>query len=303
MDRHRREPRTPTTQAREPSRRTFLACAAGSFALWDARLARGREINADPVFEKIRWLPFYGERADESILSNYDIVVLDGAFKGSLGQIAQRGAKICGYISLGEIRQSDPAFATLDSSIVLGDNPDWQGTRRIDVRKPSWADFVVERRIPELMSKGFTGLMLDTLDTPPYLEASDPVRCGGMRDAAVLLVRRIRSRWPQMMLIINRGYALLPDIVGELDAVVAESLMTCPKDGGFAWVDTHEVQLQMRLLQPARERRPPLAILSLDYWQPDDRDTIAEIYRRERAFGHHPYVGTRSLDHIVPGSS
>jgi hypothetical protein len=60
------------------------------------------------------------------------------------------------------------------------------------------------------------------------------------------------------------------------------------------------VERQLTLLNPAVSRRPPLPILSLDYWDPDDTGTIAEIYRRERELGHHPYVATRSLDQIVP---
>jgi hypothetical protein len=144
--------------------------------------------------------------------------------------------------------------------------------------------------------------MFDTLDTPPYLELLDPARYRGMRDAAIGLVDSIGARWPEMMLIMNRGYALLPDVVQKIDAIIAESLMTTPdrQTGGFAWVDSHQVELQLRLLDPAVGRRPPLPILSLDYWDPNDARTIAEIYRRERKLGHHPYVATRLLDQIVP---
>jgi hypothetical protein len=105
-----------------------------------------------------------------------------------------------------------------------------------------------------------------------------------------------------MMLIMNRGYALLPDVVEKVDAVIAESLITSPdrQTGGFAWVQPDQVELQLKLLNPATRRLPSLPILSLDYWDPNDTGTIAEIYRRERELGHHPYVATRSLDQIVP---
>ena len=64
--------------------------------------------------------------------------------------------------------------------------------------------------------------------------------------------------------------------------------------------DPRQVELQLRLLSPAARRLPPLPILSLDYWDPNDAVTIARIYRQERELGHHPYVATRSLDQIVP---
>ena len=43
-------------------------------------------------------------------------------------------------------------------------------------RHPSWRSLVLDQRIPSLASQGFTGLMFDTLDTPPYLELLDPAR-------------------------------------------------------------------------------------------------------------------------------
>ena len=75
---------------------------------------------------------------------------------------------------------------------------------------------------------------------------------------------------------------------------------TGPRGENFVWVDRQQLDLQLALLQPAMRRDPPLPVLSLDYWNPDDTSTIAEIYRRERELGHHPYVATRSLDLIVP---
>ncbi len=260
--------------------------------------AKPRLISANPL----RWLAFYGERADESVLATYDIVVLDPGFQGSIHRVADSGARVCGYTSLGEIKISDPFLEFVDRAALLDENPEWAGTRRVDVRHPSWRALILDRTIPSIAAKGFTGLMFDTLDTAPYLELVNPVRYHGMRAAATELVETIRLYWPGMTLIMNRGYALLPDLLEKIDAVIAESLMTSPdqRTGGFSWVDPRQVELQLTLLKPAARRTPPLPILSLDYWFPEDVGTIAAIYRRERDLGHHPYVATRLLDQIVP---
>jgi uncharacterized protein (TIGR01370 family) len=284
------------------TRRTFLAATAG--VLCAATGTRNSsETSSFPTTEKsLRWLAFYGMTADESILATYDIVVLDSAFHGSINLVAGPGTQVCGYLSLGEIRTSDPLFAHLERAALLPENPDWPGTRRVDIRYRSWRSLVLDRQIPALASQGFTGLMFDTLDTPSYLELLDPARYHGMQEAAIGLVDSIRVRWPEMMLIMNRGYALLPDVVQKVDAVIAESLMTSPdrRTGGYALIDSRQVESQLALLRPAVCRRPPLPILSLDYWDPKDSSTIAEIYRRQRELGHHPYVATRLLDQIVP---
>ena len=292
----------PAPTARGQTRRGFLAATAGLLTAATGRPSSSRARVYAAAENSIRWLVFYGMTAEESILATYDSVVLDPGFQGSISRLADAGTPVCGYLSLGEIRTSDPFLTFVDPAALLPENPDWPGTRRVDIRNPSWHLLMLDRRIPSLVSQGFTGLMLDTLDTPPYLESLDPVRYGGMREAAVALVHSIRLRWPEMALIMNRGYALLPDVVEDVDAIIAESLMTSPDRGGrgFAWVDLHEVEEQLMLLDPAARRHPALPILSLDYWDPKDTNTIAEIYRRERGIGHHPYVATRALDIIVP---
>jgi len=286
------------------TRRAFLAAGGGLVSAIAAKCAAAAASASREAAEPkpIRWVVFYGTTADQAVLETYDIVVLDSEFQGRIRLPASSATRMCGYVSLGEIRMADPLLRFMDRAAVLGQNPDWPGTQRVDIRHPSWKSLVVDRRIPSLIARGFTGLMLDTLDTPPYLEQLDASRYRGMRAAAAELVDSIRARWPEMMLIMNRGYALLPDVFQKIDAVIAESLITSAdwRTGQFTWLAHREVDLQLELLKPATNRRPPLPVLSLDYWDPDDEQTIAEIYRRERQLGHHPYVATRSLDRIVP---
>ena len=285
----------------ERTRRAFLKTSAGLLSAMGYANPSKADALLTPT-KVIRWLVFYGYQADEDTLSTYDIVVLDLGFHGSISKVAQAGARVCGYLSLCEIKTTDPFFEFVDRAALLEANPDWPGTYRVDLRHASWRALVLDKMIPSIAAKDFNGLMLDTLDTAPYLEQTNPRRYHGMRGAAVELVSTIRSRWPGMTLIMNRGYALLPDLVDKLDAVIAESLITRPdpQSGGFAWVDPDQVELQLSLLRPAAGRIPPLPILSLDYWSPEDVKTIAEIYRRERGLGHQPYVATRLLDQIVP---
>jgi polysaccharide biosynthesis protein PelA len=257
-------------------------------------------MNAVPA-KSLRWVAFYGQNTDEAALAAYDIVVLDPGFLGAIDAVARSGAQVYGYLSLGEIRTANPVFASLDRAAVLSESAMWHGTHQLDIRHPSWRSLVLDRLVPSILDQGFTGVMLDTLDTPPHLEQMDGKRNAGMRQAAIDLVRAIRARNPGIKLIMNRGYALLPSVVDVLDALIAESLLTRPDPatGSAAWVSAREVAQQLALLAPALRRSRPLPILSLDYWAPDDTATIEQIYRRERKFGHHPYVATPLMDRIL----
>jgi polysaccharide biosynthesis protein PelA len=286
-----------------PLRRTILTACATVFvaasSMWAAKSCTAKAAS-EPC---VKWIAFYGQTADEQVLSSYNMVFLDPAFKGSIAAVAKAGAHVCAYVSLGEIRISDTFYDRVDPAALLEENPAWPGTRRIDVRHQSWKELVLGEIIPFIVAKGFTGLLLDTLDTPPYLEELDPNGKRGMRQAAVDLVHAIDKSYPNMLVIMNRGYALLPSVVENVDGIVAESLLTTTDHSGdskFKWNEPSEVAMQLSLLAPALNRQPRLPILSLDYWDPEDASNIRRIYLRQRQLGHHPYVATRMLDRIIP---
>ena len=200
------------------SRRTLLMSAAKVPAVSVAAVGASAASK-----DAMKWVVFYGEYADEQVLSAYDLVILDPMFKGSVAATAERGARVCAYLSLGEIRVSDPLYARADRGALLDENQAWPGTRRVDLRNRDWRDLVVRQLVPAIVTGGFGGIMLDTLDTPPYLEQINPRANAGMRQAAIDLVRDIRASQPGMLLLINRGYAILPDLADSIDGIIAES--------------------------------------------------------------------------------
>ena len=246
-----------------------------------------------------RWTVFYGQHASHLEFAGFDTVILDPGFASPLELLTAGGARTFGYLSLGEIRRSAPLFDKLtEHTMLLGDQPAWPGTSRVDLRSPAWTSLVLQEAVPAIVERGFSGLFLDTIDTPLHLETTDRLRFAGMQVAAVALVRAIRDNVPHMPIIMNRGYTLLPELTGSIDAVIAESCLTTYD---FAtktnrWVSPESVVQVQALLRPARDRRIP--ILSLDYWDPGDIATIRTIYQRERSLGHAPYVSTILLDRI-----
>lgn len=282
------------------SRRILLSIMGAGFAI-PAAFGLSYYVDIMPA-KQLRWVVFYGQTTDEAVLATYDIVILDPGFLGSIKAVAASGAQVFGYLSLGEIRVASSFFDRVDPEAVLGASLSSEGARKLDIRHPSWQSLVLDQLVPAMLAQGFNGLMLDTLDTPAYLELIDAKHNAGMRQAAIDLVHAIRKRHPKLKLIANRGYALLPNLVDILDALIAESLLTRPNasGGGSGWTEASEVSQQLKLLAPATRRAKPLPILSLDYWPPEDTATIQLIYRRERKLGHHPYVTTPLMDQIIP---
>ena len=103
---------------------TALAASLGSplAGLRPSHAASGHAVRL-PAGRALRWVAFYGQTADEDVLATYDLVVLDPMFLGSLERVAGQGSRICGYLSLGEARSTDPVFGRIPSGIPAGGKP------------------------------------------------------------------------------------------------------------------------------------------------------------------------------------
>lgn len=259
--------------------------------------AARRRIPAD-----VPWAVYYGSTAPPGAFSAYSLVVLDPNYPFPIADVAACDAMTLGYISVGEFSSTGRFASQLaDKAGLVSENPNWPGSFVVDVRASSWRRFIVETVAPQVLAQGFSGLFLDTLDSALHLEALDPVRYRGMREAAVSLLASIRQRHGDIPIMMNRGYPILGDVAATIDAVLAESLVTTYdfSTRRYAFVTDDLVASHATLLEPARAMTPPMPVFSLDYWDPDDTDGIRAIYARERAMGHTPYVATILLDRVV----
>jgi polysaccharide biosynthesis protein PelA len=268
--------------------------SAATFGLWPA-LARQRRLPP-----RANWAVFYGDRSEISAFAGYDVIALDPHFTGDVAALTKAGATTLGYLSMGELSNRSPFFARLDDqAALLRENPNWPGSYAIDVRRPAWRRLVLEEIAPFIVAKGFNGLFLDTMDSLSQVENDDYEAYRGMRAAGADLVRAIRRAYPDLAIMMNRGYAVLGDVVDVIDAVLAESLVTTYdfKSKTYQWVASDDVQQHLQMLEPARKAGAP--IFSLDYWSPDDVAGIQRIYQSERSMGHAPYVATILLNQLV----
>jgi polysaccharide biosynthesis protein PelA len=250
-----------------------------------------------------QWAVFYASDVALETLLPFEPLVFDRTYHPPLEPLADSGKTLYGYISLGEMNRERPEFARLQEWGLLGEeNPFWKGSLFIDVRDPRWVAMVVEEVVPAILHSGFHGIFLDTLDNPVELERRDPVKNAGMTKAAARLVQALKLHWPDVPIILNRAYGLLDDVAFHIDHVLGESVYA---DYDFSTKTYQKVpddlyREQVEILKKAQKKNPNLSVLTLDYWDPGDPETIAEIYRVQRANGFSPYVATIELDLIVP---
>jgi len=249
-----------------------------------------------------RWAVCYSDRPPSFDLAKFDVVVLDADHHPPLGPIVDRGRTLLAYVSLTQLGKGRSVFGDLRAAgVVLEEHPIWTDAHYVDFRRPEWTRTVIEEIVPRALDAGFTGLFLDTLDDAEFLEARDPVRYRGMRAAAVQLVRTIRHHYPGIVLMVNRGYAIVPEIANSIDILLGESVLSTfdPKTKRHRRATPQDVEWQVNALRRAKNLNPTLKIFTLDYWDPTDKDGVRRLYKEERANGFTPYVSTPLLDTLV----
>jgi len=248
------------------------------------------------------WLVYYANSATVDSFSDYQLLVFDSENHPPLDKLKKQGKLLLGYISLGEVESYRSYFGDVKKQgILLNENLYWKGSFFVDMRSDYWPQLVIEQLIPKILEQGFDGVFLDTLDNPLFLENQDPVKYKGMKKAAVRLVKAIRLYFPYAKIMMNRGYELIDDVAPFIDMILGESVYAdySFERKKYQLVESSTYKQQVMLLKNALKINPKMGIYTLDYWDPDDKNMIRQIYQVQRSKGFIPYVSTIKLDRII----
>lgn len=255
------------------------------------------------VGRTMRWGVDYSPSTDAAVARTYDLLILEPDCPRPIAPLRGPKARLLGYISLGEVERHRPFADALNRAGALrAANPNWPDARLVDLRHPAWSALVLDVLIPAILHKGYDGIFIDTLDNAEALEQADPAGNAGMVAKAAELVRAIRTRFPDILIMMNRGYALLSDVAAQVDLVMGEAMASRWNFSTHAYemMSREDWEWQANRLQAAKRRNPSLALMTLDYWDSADHVAIASLYARERAAGFLPYVATLALDRLLP---
>ena len=242
-----------------------------------------------------KWIVYYNDQASFEEFAGYETVVFDSEYHPDLAPFQDQ--TLLGYISLGEAEKERSYFPEVKAEgILLQENVNWPGSFYVDMRDGQWEKRVVEQLVPQILAEGFQGIFMDTLDNPEELDAKYP----GMRAAAVKLVKAIRTRFPNIKIMMNRGYQLLPEVAPYIDMELGESVYTTYNFETKKHSLSPEYAIQVELLNRGKAKNPNLEIYTLDYWDPTDKAGIKKIYQIQRKNGFIPYVSTVDLHKIIP---
>jgi uncharacterized protein (TIGR01370 family) len=251
----------------------------------------------------LAWGIDYGPRTDPELARSYDLLVLEPDHPRPIAPLRGPASRLLGYVSMGEVEHSRQFAPRLQRAGALrSPNPNWPDARYVDLRHPLWKSLLLDRIIPRVLNKGFDGIFLDTMDNAEAMERQDPKGNAGMVAAGVRLIGAIRQRFPQCQIMLNRGYALLPDVATRIDFVLGEAMASRWNFArkSYELVSESDWTWQATRLRAAKRINPSLVLTTLDYWDPADTRTVADLYARARAADFQPYVASLSLNRLMP---
>lgn len=253
--------------------------------------------------EPPRWIVYYGSEEPVDSFLDYDIIAFDREHHPPLRQLQNRGKILLGYVSFGEAETYRQDFEAIkELGVLLEENPDWPGHYIVDIRNPIWTKYIIETAIPYILHQGFNGIIVDTIDSIEYLEEREPEKYKGMTEGAVSMVKAVRQHYPELKIMINRGFKTLPEIADDIDYVLAESILVkhLPGDKSYELFPQDVYDWYADSLRALKDKAPHLTVVSVDYWDMNDKEGVRHIYETQRANGYLPYVTTIDLMAVHP---
>lgn len=261
-----------------------------------------------PEYETRSWALYYHDDLPAEAFLGYDLIVFDDAAHPPLAPLLDAEKTVLGYLSLGESGTGRPFAVHETPGLKLAPNPNWEGNFILDVSRAEWEKFLLEEHIPAILAQGFHGLMIDTADSPLWLAWGEPEKYGHLHAATVNLIRRIRERFPEILLMLNRGFdtaqkkSILAEVAPAIDYILVESTVSdWDAETGTAKPQDEQVTNVVRqFIAAAKRRNPALQVVALDYWDPADACGLRGVYEAQRRQGYLPLVSTLKLDSLHP---
>ncbi len=196
-------------------------------------------------------------------------------------------AKILAYISIGE------NFKASNATFVLGKNKNWN-SYILDIRNPLYQKSLL-KKFDELVNKGFSGFFLDTIESYKLvLKSSEQA---SYRKALVDFIKNLRKRYPNKIIVINRGFDLLPYIHKYINGIVIES-MFYKYNSNFEYIPTPQNETKELIKKALTAKKYGLKVIVIDYLPESETQKIKKDLQQIADLGFIPYVTDKYLKHI-----
>lgn len=241
----------------------------------------------------------YAYEPNVTALAEFDWAVVDSDAKFE-PPTSSNGTIWLSYVSVGEVQPHRKYFNDMPRDWFMGNNSEW-ASYIINQTSSGWPSFFVDRITAPLWQRGFKGFFLDTLDSYQRAVTTDAER-QAQQSGLVRTITALKTRFPNAILIFNRGFEIMSRVHQTANMVAFESLYSGWNQAQQKYVPVNQNDRDWLLANVQQiKSQYNLPILSIDYCPPKNltcaRSTINLIMKH----GIVPYVTDPMLQTVGYG--
>lgn len=235
---------------------------------------------------------YYASNHPLDELKAFDVAVVDPNSGISPSSYGAGKSELFAYVSLGEADPNRSYTKQMDPAWFIGTNKTWK-TKVINTASPEWRKYFIEHVVTPLWAAGYRGFFVDTLDS--YQLAVSREDSARMEEGIVATLREVRSRFPGVQLILNRGFEVFERLKGDVFAVAAESLFQRYDPVEKLYVEVPEKDREWLLAKLRAVRDAGVPVIAIDYVPPEKRSLARQTAERIKDLGIIPWVADKDL--------
>ena len=224
----------------------------------------------------------------------YIVVDHEAPTKADIHTMKQSGAKVLGYISIGEAEDYRSYWGKWGKNKPIWldkENPDWKGNYKVKFWEPAW-QAIVYQQIERMVTNGFDGCYLDIIDAYEYYDAPRQM---------ITFVTRIsklaKSIDDRFLVIPQNGSGLLvwPQYAEVIDGIAREDIWFGENGDFHANNSADDYVAELKTYVRNQTGRKPV-ILSVEYGL-NERDSTYYVNSALNA-GFIPLIAGRALSEV-----
>ncbi len=239
-----------------------------------------------------RYAFIYSKNIDDVFINFYDKVVVEADAIDDIYALRYPN-KMVAYVSVGEIEPWRKTPTPYKKSWIISKNKTWNSLIA-DLNKKAYRKFIMDR-INRLYKRGYRNFFLDTMDAY-HVTRKDKELFKKQQKALIDFIHKLRKKYPKSKIIINRGFEILEQIHNDIDAVVAESLISRYDNNTKSYIPVPSKDQKWLLKSLKKAQEYDLDAISIDYSDGNVTQRV-NIAKKIKKLGIIPYVTDGLLQH------
>lgn len=232
----------------------------------------------------------YAYNPPVSALSQFDWAVVDSDadFNPNASSSIDSDTVWLSYVIVGEVSPQRSYYKLMPKSWFIGENTEWEA-KIINQTASGWPEFFIDTITAPLWKRGFKGFFLDTLDSYQRATLTDAQR-KVQESGLAHVIETLKAHFPSAIVILNRGFEILPSVHKAANMVAFESLFSGWSQAQKKFIPVSQNDRDW-LLERVREIKSySLPVLSIDYYDSKNTTWARNVAEQIQELDIVPYV-------------